>query len=131
MIYPPRRIYIDKSKIHGLGVFAFDYISKGEIIEVCPIIDTGMSKGEISHILIDYRFNWPQGTPEFEKQVVCSGYGMLYNHSETPNAAWRSNTETNCFEFYATKNINPFDEILIWYGDVNYWNDGRNHIEVK
>lgn len=131
MIYPPSKIYIDKSEIHGLGVFALDWIPTGSLIEICPIIDMGMVKGETSPILIDYRFNWPQGTNEFEKQVVCSGYGMLYNHSETPNASWRSNLETNCFEFYAIKDIIPFQEILIWYGDVNYWNDGRNNIVVK
>ena len=130
MIYPPKKIYIKKSPIHGLGVFAFDYILEGEIIEVCPIIDMGMNRGESSHILIDYRFNWPQGVENFDKQVVCSGYGMLYNHSEKANANWRSNLETNCFEFYAVKDILPHEEIFVWYGDINYWNDGRLHTQV-
>jgi SET domain-containing protein len=130
IIEPSNKILIKKSPIHGLGVFACKYIKKDEIIEICPIIDMGMNKGESSHILIDYRFNWPQGTPDFEKQVVCSGYGMLYNHSENANANWRSNFELNCFEFYATKDILPDEEIFIWYGDVNYWNDGRTNTKI-
>lgn len=126
----PDKIYIDKSPVHGWGVFANQPISENEIIEICPIIDMGMSVGEVSHILIDYRFNWPQGTSEVEKQVVCSGYGMLYNHSESPNASWRSNLENKTFEFYSTKQIRPQEEIFIWYGDTNYWNDGRMHTKV-
>ena len=126
----PHKIYLDKSPIHGWGIFANQPIFENEIIEICPIIDMGLNKGEISQILVDYRFNWPQGTLNFEKQVVCSGYGMMYNHSETPNAAWRSNTENNTFEFYSIKPIRPQEEIFVWYGDMSYWNDGRQHTKV-
>ena len=126
----PQKIYLDNSPVHGWGVFANQPISENEIIEVCPIIDMGLNFGDVSHILIDYRFNWPQGTPNFEKQVICSGYGMMYNHNENPNAAWRSNIENNTFEFYAVRPIRPQEEIFIWYGDINYWNDGRNHTKV-
>jgi hypothetical protein len=127
----PKNIYIKKSLLHGIGVFAKNTIKGNEIIEICPIIDMGLSKGELSHILIDYRFNWPQGNVEVEKQVVCAGYGMLYNHSENPNANWRSNLENNTFEFYATRDISPDEEILVWYGDINYWSDGRNNVILK
>ena len=130
VITMPHKIYLDKSPIHGWGIFANQPIFENEIFEVCPIIDMGINKGESSPILVDYRFNWPQGTPNFEKQVVCSGYGMMYNHSETPNAAWRSNEENNTFEFYSIKPIRPQEEIFVWYGDMNYWNDGRNHTNV-
>lgn len=130
IIKPPNKIFIKASPIHGLGVFASEEIKSNEIIEICPIIDMGMLKGESSHILIDYRFNWPQGTLDFEKQVVCSGYGMLYNHSENANASWRSNLELNCFEFYATRTIIAEEEIFVWYGDINYWNDGRSNIKL-
>ena len=85
----PNKIYIDNSPIHGLGVFANQTIYEGEIIEICPVIDMGLNR-ESSPILIDYRFNWPQGN-EWITQVVPAGYGMLYNHSNTPNSNWRSN----------------------------------------
>jgi SET domain-containing protein len=126
----PSKIYVDNSPIHGLGVFCKEKISKDEIFEVCPVIDMGMKFGESSHILIDYRFNWPQGSGEWTKQVVAAGFGMLYNHSNKANANWRSNFETNSFEFYATKDINPGEEIFVWYGDMSYWNDGRNNINI-
>jgi hypothetical protein len=129
-INPPTKIYVKSSPIHGLGVFTSEDIKEGEILEVCNVIDMGMRFGESSHILIDYRFNWPQGGNSWEKQVVPTGFGLLYNHSNTPNAAWRSNLENNTFEFYSTKNIKSDEEIFVWYGDINYWNDGRTHTNV-
>lgn len=126
----PKKIELRKSSVHGLGVFTTSFISNGEVIEFCPVIDIGLQKGESSHILIDYRFNWPQGTPDYS-QVVCAGYGMLYNHSNDANANWRSHVEINCFEFYATRDIYCDEEIFVYYGDSNYWADGRNHVEVK
>ena len=80
-------------------------------------------------LLIDYRFNWPQGV-EWDKQVVGLGFASLYNHSNDANAYWVSDLEKNTFKFISNKKISSGDEIFIWYGDVNYWNDGRNHISV-
>lgn len=128
-IYPPKKVYVDKSKIHGLGVFANEDIPKGEIIEVVPISDLHLPKGQNSNCLLDYRFNWPSGnTPE--TQVAAWGYGSIYNHSETPNANWISNMENYTFEFFAIKDIKKGEEICTYYGDVNYWKDGRTHITV-
>ena len=127
-IVPPNKIRISNSPIHGLGVFATEIIYEGEIIEICPVIDMCLN-GESSHILIDYRFNWPQGG-ECKTQVVPAGYGMIYNHNNNANALWKSNEENKTFEFFAIKQINPNEEIFTYYGDVNYWNDGRNHTEV-
>lgn len=82
-------------------------------------------------MLIDYRFNWPQGTDFWDKQVVAWGWGSLYNHSNTPCAAWRSNTQNQTFEFFALRDIKPNEEILVYYGGDGYWLDGRTHTEVK
>jgi len=129
-INPPTKIYVESSPIHGLGVFASEDINDGEILEVCPVIDMGMRFGDTSHILIDYRFNWPQGGNPWDKQVVSTGFALLYNHSSTPNAAWRSNLENNTFEFYSIKNIKSGEEVFVWYGDISYWNDGRTHTNI-
>lgn len=123
------KIFVNESPIHGLGVFAKQKIKTGELIEKCPILTLPINKDESSDLLIHYRFNWPQGN-EWEEQVVALGYGSLYNHSEEPNAFWVSSSDSRCFEFYSLKDIEEGDEILVWYGGENYWNDGRNDIEV-
>lgn len=128
-IYPPWKVVIKKSPVHGFGVFCSQTIFAGEVIEECPIFPLPIKKGESSPLLIDYRFNWPQGT-EWEEQVLSWGYGSLYNHSETPNAYWVSDLERRTFKFIANRDIPRGEEIFVWYGDMNYWNDGRNHTQV-
>jgi SET domain-containing protein len=128
-INPPTKIYVDRSPIHGWGVFASENIKEGEVLEICPFVDMGMTRGETSPVLIDYRFNWPQGV-EWEKQVIGLGFSSLYNHSNDANANWRSIHEENVFEFYATRDISAGEEIFVWYGGVEYWNDGRSNVKI-
>lgn len=130
-IYPSNKIYVSKSSVHGYGVFANTVIEEGEIIEECPIFDLQIPKGEPSSIMVDYRFNWPQGAgSNWIKQVLPWGYGSLYNHSEEPNAYWRSNLERETFEFVSKRKIEKDEEIFVWYGGVNYWQDGRTNTKV-
>ena len=128
-INPPTKIFVSNSPIHGLGVFSKDFIEEGEIIEESPIITLPINKGELSGILLDYRFNWPTGL-DWQEQVVGLGFASLYNHSENPNAYWVSDTQRKTFKFISKRVINPMEEIFVYYGDSSYWNDGRNHIEV-
>lgn len=129
-IKPPTKIYISNSPIHGLGVFALEKINEGEIIEECPIYDLNIPFGHSSPVMIDYRFNWPQGSEGWTKQVIAWGYGCIYNHSEKPNALWRSNLENQTFEFYSVRDINPDEEIFVYYGGGSYWADGRTNTNV-
>lgn len=125
MIYNPK-VYVDKSPVHGWGVFAACEINVGDIIEECPVMTLPIKKGESTPLLIDYRFNWPQGV-EWDEQVLPFGYGGLYNHNDNANAYWISNEDKKTFIFKASKKISKGSEIFIYYGDVNYWNDGRTH----
>ena len=123
MIYNPK-IYTDKSPVHGWGVFAKEDIMEGEVFEECPILTLPIDKGEITSLLIDYRFNWPQGN-DFEEQVMALGYGSLYNHSDNANSFWISDLENRTFKFISNREIKKGEEIFVWYGDENYWSDGR------
>ena len=130
MILIPSKIYVDKSPIHGWGVFAKEKILKDEIIEECPIIQLPIEKDDDVSLLIDYRFNFPTGTNDWTEQVIPLGYGCIYNHSDNPNAYWYSIEDKRTFIFLANRDIEPGEEIFTYYGDVNYWND-RTHINVK
>ncbi len=130
MIKMPTKIYVDKSPVHGWGVFAKEKILSGEIIEECPIASLPIVKGEHSAILIDYRFNFPSGS-DWNEQVVTFGYGSIYNHSNNSNAYWYSLNDKRTFLFVAQRDIEPGEEIFVYYGDESYWNDGRTHTEVK
>jgi SET domain-containing protein len=130
-LYPSTKIYLDNSSIHGKGVFASQKILKDEIFEVTPYLDLEIPKKTTSAILMNYRFNWPQGTSDWDKQVVGCGLSSFYNHNNIPNANWRSNLENDTFEFFALRDIEQDEEIFVYYGGEEYWNDGRTNVEVK
>ena len=129
-IKPPTKIFVKQSKVHGFGVFASEDIMEGEVLEECPLYLLDMVRGESSPCMLDYRFNYPKSN-SWTHQAIAWGYGSLYNHSNDANADWRNSEQTNTFEFYATKNIKKGEEIFLYYGGVEYWEDGRTHTEVK
>lgn len=126
----PTKIYVDRSPIHGWGVFAKELILKDEIIEECPIVKLPIEKDESTSLLVDYRFNFPTGTQDWLEQVIPFGYGCIYNHSDKPNAYWYSVDDKRTFIFVAYRDIQPGEEIFTYYGDDNYWSD-RTHTEIK
>ena len=134
MILPPQKIIIAQSNIHGWGVFAKEIIREEEIIEETPFIHL-FKKGEEDlkinkNMLIDYRFSFPASI-NWQQQVIPMGYGCVYNHSDNPNARWETFEETNIFKFIALRDIAIGEEICTYYGPAYYWNNGREHIDVK
>lgn len=126
-IYPSNKIYVAKSPIHGLGVFANEDIKKGELIEATPLVFTGIKVLKMSKfretgltVLLDYLFSYLKNG-EVVDQVIALGCASLYNHSNTPNANWKLNEDINVFEFYSTRDIQKDEEICTYYGPESYW----------
>ena len=131
------KIEIRKSDVHGYGVFAKEFIKKGEILEECHLIevlaadqnDYTKLQGDLSY----YVFTWPRpdmdeiisgdfGPSDIKKIVIPTGFGLVYNSSKDAygaNANW-IDTGENIFIFKAVKNINKDDEILINYSQFLY-----------
>ena len=63
----PTKIEVKDSEIHGLGVFATDSIREGEIIEECHLITLPIDTDTPADLLINYRFKWPQGRPDWRE----------------------------------------------------------------
>ncbi|MED3561788.1 SET domain-containing protein [Bacillus xiapuensis] len=99
------------------GVFATCDIKKGELIHEAPVISYPNEEHE--HIektlLADYAFEYG-----INHTAILLGYGMLFNHSYTPNARYEINFDNHTFDFYAYKDIKAGEEIFINYnGDVD------------
>lgn len=118
MIKIGTKIEIKESPNKGLGVFAKEKILKDEIIEITPLIN--LNTPHNSDVLDDYRFYYPKKGGD-KIYVVVLGYGFLYNHNNQNNADWRDG-EPMTFEFFATKDIEPGEEIFINYGGPEYFN---------
>ncbi len=98
------------------GVFATCDIAKGVLFHQAPVIP--YPNEEHKHIektlLADYAFEYGKN-----HSAILLGYGMLFNHSYTPNATYDINFDNHTFDFYAYKDIKAGEEVLINYnGDV-------------
>lgn len=101
------KLIVKKSPLHGFGVFAGKTIRKGEVIETCYII---ISKGGDKK-LEDYYFD-VKG-----KYAIFTGFGIIYNHSEDPNADYFINSKKLIVTFKAARTIHKGEEIFVSYGD--------------
>jgi hypothetical protein len=125
----PSKCIVKPSLGKGLGVFATELIQEGEIIEECHLLTIpGNALLFVGDLFENYRFNWPQKGTTLE-QVLPLGFGCIYNHSDHNNAFWRDHPTEKLFQFIATKDILPGEEICTYYGDNNYWGN-RNYTKV-
>ncbi len=119
-IIPSNKIYVSDSKIvpGERGVFALRNIKKGELIEVCPVIEFTEhdSSNFQESLLVTYTYYFGK---EKDQATILLGFGSIYNHSYEPNAVYKEkNMEVS---FTANKNIKKDEEIL-----VNYLQESKN-----
>lgn len=119
-LFTSKKVYVSRSKIPnaGRGVFANQNIKKGEIIEVCPIIEIPHQDIPIlgKTILLNYYFIFGEKN---EMLAIALGFGSIYNHSYEPNASYKKKPKYKVIEFIAIKNIKKDEEITVNY---NYGN---------
>ena len=99
------------------GVFAKQDIAKGTLFHEAPVIPYPNEEHEFIEktLLADYAFEYG-----INHTAILLGYGMLFNHSYTPNATYEINFNNHTFDFYAYTDIKAGDEILINYnGDID------------
>ena len=115
------------------GVFAKCDIKKGELLHEAPVI--AYPNEEHEHIektlLADYAFEYGIG-----RTAMLLGYGMLFNHSYTPNATYEIHFDNQTFDFFAYTDIKAGEEVLINYnGDEEdqelLWFDQEKEAEEK
>lgn len=115
------KLIVKKSSTHGYGVFAGKKIRKGEIIEECYII---VSKGGDKK-LEDYYFDANR------KYAIFTGFGIIYNHSDDPNADYKLNLKTRVVTIKAERTIPKGNEIFISYGDEWFKSRGFKPKKLK
>jgi hypothetical protein len=98
----------------GRGIFANRKIEAGETFEICPTMD--LLDADVAGRLGDYVL---KSSEDEDVVVLMFGWGMLYNHSEEPNAEYRQH-DVDEIAFVALRDIEPDEEITISYGD-DWW----------
>lgn len=94
------------------GVFATQDIAQGQLIHEAPVIPYPNEEHEhiAKTLLGDYAFEFGANHSAF-----LLGYGMLFNHSYTPNCTYELNFDRLTVDFYAYTDIKAGEEILINY----------------
>lgn len=109
---------IKDSPLHGLGVFASEDLPSGSTIERCAYIVIDDDDLHEINRLNDYLFTSPDDPGDY---LCVMGAGMLYNHSDVPNAAWEIDDDDNrLLRFYTTSDVAAGEELLHDYGS-EYW----------
>jgi SET domain-containing protein len=123
---PPNKVIIGDSKIQGRGVFSLVDIKKGEIIERCPLIEMEYrSKYQLDPTIFAYLYAQPpcdceECTKHGFVLNMALGYGMMYNHQDSPNALWKFNYTQSLGDVIAIKDIKANEEIFVSYGNCYF-----------
>lgn len=121
----PSKIIVGDSKVQGRGVFSLVDIKKGEIVERCPLIQMEYrSKYQLDPTIFGYTYARYQEDENTEQHgflmYIATGYGMLYNHQDEPNALWRFDYPELLGDIVAIKDIKSGEEIFINYGNCYF-----------
>lgn len=109
-------LFIASSDGRGRGVFTARELTKGDLIEFCPLVLIPKKDQSCIHqsILHDYYFL----SPESDMCIVL-GYGSIYNHSFSPNADIVFDIPNQQLEIHCVAGIMAGEEIFIDYtGDI-------------
>jgi hypothetical protein len=101
---------------YGRGVFASRRFAKGDVVETCPTLE--VPDADVTGRLGDYVFR----SHNEDAVLLLLGFGMLYNHSATPNVEYVEG-EGETIDFVALRRIDAGEELTINYGD--HWWDER------
>ncbi len=77
------------SKIHGIGVFADEFIPKGTIVwKFQPEFDRSIAQEDFDKLSDSAKkqfLNYAYINPRTDRYTLCFDDGRFFNHSETPN----------------------------------------------
>ena len=103
------KIIIQKDPEKGRGVYARDFIPKGNINEVCQLLIFPLKS--VPEELEGYVYEYTKG-----KVALALGNGSLYNHSDKSNARFYFNYQKKLLYIEAKRAIAPGEEITLNYG---------------
>lgn len=117
-------VFAAPSPVHGWGVYAGKAFVTGELLHESP---GRLLRGSASEVRDDiFEVSWDDPDAD-DLSILGLGFASLHNHADEPNAAaWWEKSERHggniLGTFYALREIQPGEELLISYGD-EWWAD--------
>ena len=125
---------LGQSKIHGIGLFADEFITKGTLVwKYVPGFDLKFTKEELEKfppVAKDFVLNYAYLSKDTGYDILCSDNARFYNHSENPNTAGidLDGTENEGGDI-AVSDIQIGEEITCDYREME--NDWERHLGKK
>lgn len=122
------KIHVQKSPLHGWGVFADEDIPEHQFVETAPgiivpqeilnacrffVTAEGLRPEDL--VLDQYGLGWPDN-----KVCIPMGWIGLYNHSDSPSAEFFYRHESDMLSIRSIRPIKSGEEITVYYGD-QWW----------
>ena len=114
MIFKHSGLYIDKSPVHGWGVFINEDIKKDSLLEEAPIAKIIELRNDIN-LLTPYLMRPAKENERPDRWFIPTGFSIHLNHADVPNVEWKVDYETNIAYFYAAQDIKANEELFISY----------------
>ena len=112
------RTRLDKSPIHGIGLFADQFIPQGTVIwEYYPLIDIKLTQEQIAALpepCQEQLRRYTYRDKHSRLYVLCGDDARFFNHSETPNCLDIFNAEEGDLTV-AIRDIYPGEELTCDY----------------
>jgi uncharacterized protein len=108
---PRASIRVERSVVHGAGVFASKSFAPGALIERCPllIVPPDQAPAIGTSVFGDYVYEWEGG------YALALGFGSLYNHAPSSNARYEMDYDVEEIHIVAERPIAKGEEIFINY----------------
>lgn len=121
--YTTDRVEARPSPRHGIGVYAKRDITKGDVVEHCPVLllEPDDARQASQGSLSGYIYDWDEG-----RSAVALGCGSLYNHDPDPSAEYKVGDDGRSLVILARRDITAGEEITIDYtggGAIDLWFD--------
>ena len=131
-------IVVGYSEIEGIGVIATNNIASGQLIERCPMVRLDWRSNYINdpqlrkYCYLESNCGCSTETnPDKEYNTHGSvywmvlGYGMIYNHQDSPNTEWNFYYDSSMADVVATQDIPKGSEVYVSYGS-SYFTNRKN-----
>lgn len=107
-------------KLGKYRVSARSQFARGEIVEVCPVLQLGSEVTAID-ALRDVVFELNRSRDAW---ALVLGYGSLYGHSDEPNMQYAYDKKNKQMIFTAVRNVQLGEELTINYGK-DFWTERK------
>ena len=109
---------LDKSLIHGIGIFSREFIAKGAIVwrfaQGFDLVLTKEQVGRLSEAARDQFLNYAYLSKKTGLYILCSDDSRFFNHELNPNTTCRvpvNPDSSDSLECFANRDIQPGEEL--------------------